>query len=80
MDIAGTIVTGVIVLALIFFFFDGHEAVAAIWLAKAKIATERRREAEARAKEARYKALGKEAIMRTTEPRYRPLDDQESQL
>ena len=77
-EFVGAIAAVVVALGFMFFFFNGHKAVAAIWVAKAQIARDRRREAEARAKEAKYKALGKEAVTRTTEPRYGSSDGRES--
>lgn len=74
----GVIVSGVVVLAMMFFFFGGHNAIATIWIAKAEIARDRRREAQARAKEAKYKALGKEVLAHSTEPPYKPFNDQDS--
>ena len=80
MDTVGTIVGGIIVLGFMFFFFDGHEAIAAIWIAKADIARNRRREAKARAKEAKYKALIHKVEEHRAEPSYRAFDDREPNL
>jgi hypothetical protein len=67
-------------LGFLFFLFGGHTAIAVIWKAKAQIARDRRREAEARAKEAKYKALGNDPAVRPapTEPRYGSSDGRES--